>query len=153
MANHFSELKMDLSKSKKSAFFLSGITVLSFSITSAILTILIPYWISGDIHAIIANPESLNDPTHLIALTFLLVLLLLILTGIGAFWLYRFFGETYFGKRGAVRWVLFGLTFACLLRGIDWVLNGKLWALEGILQILALFAAYFVTRMLMPLEI
>ena len=141
-----------LTKSVKSAFILSAITVVSFSAMSALVTILIPYLLSGNIRVVIERPENLRTPEAWAVLVGLIAVLLLILTGIGAFWLYRFFGERYYGPRGALRWALFGAIFALLLRLPDWLLPDSMNLLGYILDILDLFVAFFLARWLVPLE-
>jgi len=63
-------------KSKQSALLLSAITVLSFAATSAVLNLLLPYWLSGGIRAVVANPESLSQPGSLLVLLLFLVIIL-----------------------------------------------------------------------------
>ena len=82
--------------------------MLTFSPTGAVLNILLPYWLTGDIHTVVANPESLSQPGSL------LVLLVPdnycgFMVALGAFWLYRFFGEAHFGEHAPLRWALFGV--------------------------------------------
>jgi hypothetical protein len=66
--------------------------------------------------------------------------------------LYRFFGERYYGHRGALRWALFGGFFALLLRLPDWLLPDSMGLLGDILGFLGLFVAFFLARRLVPLE-
>lgn len=141
-----------LNKSKKSALVLSCIAVLSFSITGALLYLLIPYLISGDVRVLVENPGALDSPGEIAALTAVIAALLLVLIGIGAFWLYRFFGERYYGGRGALRWALFGALFALLLKLPDWLLPQRLRLLGDLLRFLGLFAAFFLARWLVPIE-
>ena len=143
---------MQLTKSKKSAFILSAILVLSFAITTATADILIPYLFSGDITAIVENPETISQSGSILGLLFFLIIVLSIMIVIGAFWLYRFFGERHFGQRGALRWALFGITFALLMQGFDLIFRDRLEILKFILQFLSIFAAYFITRALVPME-
>ena len=144
---------MQPTKSKKSALILSTIAVLSFTITSAGIDILIPYLINRDIHTIVENPEVLSRPGDVLALLMILVTLLAILIAIVAFWLYRFFGERHYGRRAALRWALFGFTFAVWLHTLGWIFQDRLAILKGILQFLGVFATYFLTRKLIPFEI
>lgn len=111
-----------LEKNKKSAILLSAITVLSFSTVNAIGNILIPYLTTGNLQVVIAHPENLRQPSNLIALILILGSLLLALVLIGAYWLDRFFGEKYFGVRGAFRWALFGALFALFMMAPQWIL-------------------------------
>lgn len=140
------------SKTKQSALLLSTITVLSFFVTGAFLNILLPYWISGDIQAVVANPESLSQPGSLLVLLLFLGIILGILIALGAFWLYRFFGEAHFGERARLRWALFGALFALFLKLPDWLLPAGWGLLRGILQLAGLFAAYFLARWVAPLR-
>jgi len=143
---------MSLEKSKRSAILLSGITVLTFALTSAVLNLLFPYLATGDFQVLIANPESLNQPGRIPSLVVFVLLLLIILTGIGAFWLYRFFGERYFGARSATRWASFGLMSAFFLKIPDWLVAPELWLLKGFFQLIGLFAAFFLARRLIPFQ-
>lgn len=141
-----------LKKSVKSAFILSGLTVASFNMVSAVLNILIPYLVSSDVHDIVARPEALNTPGDILALVGLVVTLLLILTGIGAFWLYKFFGDKYYGTRGAIRWALFGATLALLLSLPNWLIPERWWLLRYIWRFGSVFVAFFLIRKIMPLK-
>ncbi len=143
---------MDLRKGKKSALILSSITVLSFTLVTAILELLVPYLVSGDITRIIANPDSLSRPGNFLALVIFLLLLLGVMIAIGAYWLYRFFGDRHFGPRSALRWSIFGATFALLIQGWEWIFAGRLAILRAILQFVSIFGAYFLSRALIPFE-
>jgi uncharacterized BrkB/YihY/UPF0761 family membrane protein len=141
-----------LAKSKRSALVLSAITVLVFGFVSALVNILIPYLLSSDPHTIVARPESLDEPSEFTTLIVFMVVLLLILIAIGAFWLYRFFGERYYGLRGALRWALFGAIFAVCLKAPDWFLADSLRTLRDVLRILSILLAFFLARWIVPLE-
>ena len=141
-----------LAKSKLSALVLSAITVLVLGLVSALVNILIPYLMSGDLHTIVAQPESLDESSEFTALLVVVALLLLILIAVGAFWLYRFFGERYYGPRGALRWALFGAIFAVCLKAPDWFLAYNLRSLGDALRILGLFLAFFLARWIVPFE-
>jgi RsiW-degrading membrane proteinase PrsW (M82 family) len=140
-----------LEKSKISALLLSIAGSLGFVLVSATLNLLLPYWLSGDVHVVIANPDSLTQPGNLLALAIILLLAFALLAGAGAYWLYRFFGPAYFGKRGAVRWALFGVLLAFLLQIPIWVLPEQAIP-RGILQALGVFAAFFLARWIVPLQ-
>jgi hypothetical protein len=139
-------------KSKQRALELSAVTVLSFSATGAILNILLPYWLSGDIRTVVANPESLAQPGSLLVLLLFLVIILGVMVALGAFWLYRFFGEAHFGERAPLRWALIGVLFAIFLKLPDWLLPAGWGILRGVLQLSGLLAAYFLARWLVPLR-
>jgi hypothetical protein len=138
-------------KTKISAFVLSGIIVLSFAVTSALLTILLPYLLTGDIHSVVANPENLTQPEDFLALTGLLALLLLALISMGAYILYRFFGEKYYGKRGALRWALFGALSALFFQIPDWLFPERTNILKGVWQLLSIFIGFFLARSILPI--
>lgn len=143
---------MTLAKSKSSAVILSALTVISFAILDGVLNILIPYWLTGDIHSIIANPDSLRQPGSLLGLIAFLIIILLLMIAIGAYWLYRFFGSKYFGPRGAFRWVIFGTLFALFLKLPDWLFSTNLWPLKLLFQFVGLFIAFFLARWIIPLQ-
>lgn len=140
-----------LKKNKKSAVIISAITVFSFALVNAVENILVPYLMTGDIQAVIANPETLAQPANLIALILVLSLLLLVMILIGAYWLYRFFGEKYFGARGASRWALFGVLFAILMMAPEWFLPLDWRLLINLLKFVSVFIAFFISRKLIPL--
>ncbi len=140
-----------LKKNKKSAVIISAITVLSFAIVNAVENILVPYLITGNIQAVIANPENLAEPANLIALAIILSLLLIVMILIGAYWLHRFFGEKYFGARGASRWALFGVLFAILMMAPEWFLPLDWRLLINLLKFVSVFIAFFISRKLIPL--
>lgn len=143
---------MKLEKNKRSAVILSGVTVLSFSITSAILNLLIPILATGDIGLVAAGSEGLSQPGSAPGLALFIAALLILLTGIGAFWLYQFFGERYYGPRSAPRWAVFGILFALFLKLPDWLFPPELWLLKGLVQLAGLFAAFFLARWLIPFQ-
>ena len=141
---------MKLEKSKRSAVILSAATVLAFAMTDAILNLVIPYLGSRDDHTIIANPESLSNPGSVLGLIIFFLMLLAALTSIGAFWFFRFFSPKYFGKRSLQRWALFGFLFAVFLKLPEWVLPENWEILQLLVQFLGLFAAFFLSRWLIP---
>jgi hypothetical protein len=51
-----------------------------------------------------------------------------------------------------LRWGLFGISFALLMQALDLIFQGRLALLKGILQFLSIFPAYFLARLLVPLE-
>jgi hypothetical protein len=141
-----------LSKSVKGAVLLSAIGVLAFALTSAVLNLLLPYLLTGDVHAVIAQPERLQQPGDLLVLAGILIFFLLLLIALMAFWLYRFFGQAYYGPRGAIRWALFGALLALLLKLPDWLAPEGLGFIRDILWILSAFIAFFIARWLVPLK-
>ena len=139
-------------KSKSQAVALSAITVLTFSLTGVVLNILLPYWQTGDIYTVLANPKSLAQPGSLVVLMVFLIILLGFLIALGAFWLYRFFGEDHFGEHAPLRWALFGFLFAVFLKLPDWFVPERWGIIRGILRFAGLFIAYFLARFLVPLK-
>lgn len=140
-----------LNKSKSSAVILSTLVVLVVVITSAVLNMLIPYWITGDIHTVIAKPENLSDPVQAGALIGVLALIYLLMVGIGAYWLHRFFGEAYFGVRGAWRWMLFGLFFALLSQVAIWQFPDNA-VMDWAWPMVSAIGAFFLARWAIPLK-
>ena len=141
-----------LNKSKRSALLIGALIVVSFMLSMAVMTMLIPYLLSGDIHTVIEKPENLNTPGAVLSLAAVLLALTLLLIAISAYCLYRFFGQAYYGQRGALRWLLFSLGFPL----IGW-LPGALFPgfrgiLSGIWQFSSIFLAYALSRWLIPLR-
>ena len=62
-----------LTRSPRSALILSIAGVLAFTLTSAFLNLALPYWLSGDIRSVIADPSSLSRPADLLALAAILL--------------------------------------------------------------------------------
>ncbi len=141
-----------LAKSKKSAAILSGIIVISFSVVNALENILIPYWVTGNIQTIVNRPEALQSPQDFFSLGIILAVLLLLMILIGSYWLYRFFGERYFGLRGAARWALFGIFFAIFMMLPEWLLPNGWRLLINLLKFSSVFVAFFVSRRIIPLK-
>lgn len=137
-------------KTKKRAFWLAGCIVIGFTLTSALLNIVLPFLRSRDIHTIVANPEALREPGNLAALTGVLLLLEGSLIGMGAFWLYRFFGERYFDRLAAWRWILFAALFALWLQLPAWWLPDLAWWLVWLYRLGGVFATFFLARRLIP---
>ena len=131
---------------------LSTIIVLSFSLISAIENILVPFTRTGDMQSVIANPENLSQPANIIALILILSILLIIMILIGAYWLYRFFGENYYGGRGALRWVIFGALFAFLMMVPEWFLPHQWRLIINLLKFASVFIAFFVARKIVPIK-
>jgi hypothetical protein len=143
---------ISLEKNKKSALILSTATIFSFVIADAILNLLLPYLLSGDIYTVVRDPENLKEPANLIGLISFLVVILTILILVGAFWLDRFFGEAYFGKRSLIRWSLFGLLFAFFLKVPEWIFTHSLWGIRMLFQLAGLFGAFFLARSIIPIQ-
>lgn len=141
-----------LKKSKKSAIILSAIAVLSFSIVNAIENILVPYLITGNLQTIVSNPEELTQPANLVALVAILAALLIIMIFIGSYWLYRFFGEKYYGVRGAIRWAVFGSLFAIFMMAPEWILPDQWRIIINLLKFSSVFVAFFISRKIVPLQ-
>jgi hypothetical protein len=141
-----------LNKSKTGAVILSAVAVLSFTLTSAALNILLPYLLTGDLTVIVAQPERLSNPADVLALALITLIALLGLTALTAYWLYRFFGPAYYGRRGAARWALFGFLLALLIKLPDWLFSPSLWWVKYIVYTLSAFIAFFIARRLLPLK-
>jgi membrane protein implicated in regulation of membrane protease activity len=141
-----------LRKSRGSAILLSAGGVAAFTATSAILNMLIPYLATGDFRLAVADPERLSRAADLIALGVILLVVFLLLTAIGAYWLYRFFGEAYYGGRGAARWALFGSIFALLIKAPGWFLPPGWWLAKNLFLGLSVFLAFFLARWIIPLQ-
>ena len=131
---------------------MSAITVLSFSIVNATENILVPYLITGNLQAIVANPEELTQSANLIALIAILATLLIIMILIGSYWLYRFFGEKYYGVRGAIRWAVFGSLFAIFIMTPEWILPDQWRIVINLLKFLSVFVAFFISRKIVSLQ-
>lgn len=131
-----------LEKNKTSAVILSAITVLTFSVTDFALNILIPWIIQKESALVQENTENLMAAFLFVAL------MLLFLVAIGAFWLYRFFGDRYYGPRGAAFWALFGTLFAIFLIVPEWGIQDQIRWIRIPLQLAGLFGAFFLARWL-----
>jgi hypothetical protein len=141
-----------LLKSWKGAFLMSAVAVLSFTAASAVMNILLPYLLTGDVRVIIENPERLSNPGDVLTLALILLIAFLFLIALGAYWLYRFFGPAYYGPRGAARWALFGALLAVLLKLPDWLLPNDWLLAKYAIWILSAFIAFFLARWLVPLK-
>jgi hypothetical protein len=139
-------------KSWKGAFLMSAVAALSFTAASAVMNILLPYLLTGDVRVIIENPERLSNPGDVLTLALILLIAFLLLIALGAYWLYRFFGPAYYGPRGAARWALFGALLAVLLKLPDWLLPNDWLLVKYALWILSAFIAFFIARWLVPLK-
>jgi hypothetical protein len=141
-----------LLKSWKGAFLMSAVAALSFTAASAVMNILLPYLLTGDVRVIIENPERLSNPGDVLTLALILLIAFLFLIALGAYWLYRFFGPAYYGPRGAARWALFGALLAVLLKLPDWLLPNDWLLAKYAIWILSAFIAFFLARWLVPLK-
>lgn len=141
-----------LNKSRKSAVILSAVGVLSFSAVSAVLNLLLPYLLTGDLQVIVEHPERLSNPADWLALALITLFALLALIASAAYWLYRYFGEAYYGPLGAARWALFGALLALLIKLPDWLLPANLWLIKDIFWVISPFLAFFAARALLPVQ-
>ncbi|MFM8322965.1 MAG: hypothetical protein ACKOC5_18805 [Chloroflexota bacterium] len=137
-----------LPRSRQSALWLSLAAVLAFSLTSAILNLLLPYLLTGDVHSLVERPEALQQPGGLLSLVLVLLVVEVVLALIGWLWIYRYFGERYYGQRGLVFWALFGLLLALLLKLPDYLPGGGPAALTGAWRAISAFPAFFLARRL-----
>ena len=137
-----------LQKSKRSALVLSLITVASFSLMTAVMDIALPYWLTGDITTIVSQPELLSQPDQLAGLFIFITFMLALLVLVGWVWLYKFFSEEYFGRRGALHWALFGGLLGLFI-ALPGLLFGERWPLlQQILRYASPFPAFFLARYL-----
>jgi len=134
-------------KSKRNALILSAITVLAFAVTGFILNIMLPYWLNR-----VSNPQNPFQTGGLGVLLLFMVIILAMMIALGAFWLYRFFGEAHFVGNAPLRWALFGVLFAIFLKLPDWLLPAGWGIIRVILQLAGLFVAYFLARWIVPLR-
>lgn len=141
-----------LRKSKSSAVWMSAICVGSFSLVTGLVSIVIPYLVSGNMQTVIADPTKLSEIEDILVLAGLLLVLLLLLILVGAYWMYRFFGEGYYGSTGAARWALFGAFFAFLMALPDWLMPETWSPIIILLKFLAVFAAFFLARKIIPVR-
>jgi len=140
-----------LSKNKINAIIISAITVISFVLTSALVNIFLPNLFNQDRRPLLGEYQAVRNDTQTAEFAALTSVLLLIMVAILAFWLYRFFGEGHFGKRGAVRWALFGVLFALLLKIPNLFFSNRAPFITSAWGILSVFVAYFLGRKLIPL--
>jgi hypothetical protein len=139
-------------RSKQGALAMSLAATLPFTLTSALLNLLVPYLVSGDIHSVVANPENLDQPAEWLLLAVVLAALLAALTACAAYWIYKYFGEAYYGRRSAWRWALFGVFLAALIKLPDWLLPGSVAILRYAWFALCPFLAFFLSRWLIPVR-
>jgi hypothetical protein len=93
----------------------------------------------------------LNEPAEILTLLIILALLFAILVAIWAYWLYRYFGEAYYGARGSFRWIIFGAVLALLVRTQTWLLPEMGMLLRSAWLFVSIFLAYGLARLLIPL--
>jgi hypothetical protein len=140
-----------LKKSKTNALILSAFTCLAFALSSAVLNLLLPYLLSGDVHSIIEHPENLSTPAAMLTLFAILLFVLGLLIGSVAVYFYKFFGDAYYGLKGALRWVIFGILTALLIQLPIWLIP-QVAILKTITQVLGVLIAFFLARWIIPLE-
>lgn len=141
-----------LRKGILSAVVMSAAAVLAFSVVGALVNIGVPYWLSGDLSSIVADPDSFTTPGEIQALVEIVGFLELAMIVLGAIWLYRFFGESYYGGRGLARWALFGALFALLLKLPDWLLPSNWWIASLIWKFACVFPSFFLARKAIPVK-
>lgn len=138
-------------KTKTRALWLATCAVTGLTLTGVMLNIVIPFALKRDLRVIVANPEALSEPANVAALILVTLALLGVLTGLGAFWLYRFFGAAYFDRLAPWRWALFGAIFAICLQIPNWLFPDLAWWLEWTVNLAGALAAFFLARRLIPL--
>ena len=136
------------SKTPKSATICGIVVVLSFSITSGILNILVPSLIKD--HSLI-NYQNL--PLQSILIYILIVsLLLLIFIALASYWIYKFFGKSYFDEYMNFRWGTFGILTALFIQIPIWLFHDHLPIIRFGFQILGIFLAFGISRMFFPIK-
>ena len=129
-----------LAKSRKSAFIMGSIFILTAFVTSVVGTT-----VFSNTDSLVSQESVRNTPL----LGWLaLVFLLLLAVGMVATFIYNQ-DESHFGPQGAVRWAIAGVIYALLIMGISLLfsrLEGQAFAkvLEDILQLLAMGVAYLI---------
>lgn len=98
-----------LKKSNTSAIIMSWLALLSTLLTLAFWELLRNPSLPKDA----AQPQSTFSSNFLISLIAVLAIMFLVVVLPGAFVIHNW-DVSYFGKEGAVRWVIFGIVFGCL---------------------------------------
>ena len=135
-----------LTKSKFSAVILSLIAVLTFSIMGVFLNLLASMLILNRANPAVHPSWQTLSLENIFIPTGIIVVLLIILTVIGAIWIYKYFGERYYGKRGALHWSFFGFILAVLVKLPTWILADRLWLLKYTWLAVSPFVAFFLAR-------
>ena len=107
---------------------------------------------TGKPTAIVQKPQNLSTPAEILTLVILLIIIVGGLITIGTYWLYKFFGEDYFSARSLLRWIFFGMLFAIFMKSSDYILNENLIIIKNLVRLASVFAAFFVSRIALPLE-
>ena len=132
-----------MQKSKKNALLISALTLLSFTLSAAVIDFL-PGLVQGQ--------PLVSQDANLPAIAGLLVFLFLAGTGLFAFFLYSYFGEAYFGRRGVLRWALFGCIFGALI-GLPALFNApEIVCLPLLWGLVSMLPAFFAARWIIPKE-
>jgi hypothetical protein len=135
-----------LAKSKRSAFLLSLAAVLAFAAADAAINILLP-GLTGQSPPQLSNDPGLAQQGAILGLLALITIAAVgLLSVIGMVWLYRFFGERYYGRRGLAFWALFGALLAVCLELPALLMGERLPWIQDILQFVSAIPAFFAAR-------
>lgn len=98
-----------LKKSNTSAVIMSSLALLSALFTLAFWELIR----TPSLPQNTAQPQSAFSGNVLLALMVVFVIIFIIFVLPGAFVIHKW-NDAYFGKEGAIRWVIFGIAFGCL---------------------------------------
>lgn len=135
-------------KNKKTSWMLSAVIVLSFSLTNAILNIVIPPLLGGEKIFLGQEPAI----SSLFVYTLLILGTILLLISLIAFWLYKYFGDAYFDRYAVRRWGTFGFLFAVFIQIPFWIIGNRFPIFQFLIGIISLLLAFFIARKIFPLN-
>ncbi len=141
-----------LTKSKRSAFVMASVVSLTYSVTILFINVATRYATTGTVPSPQAEFNNMQGSWQVFVV---LIAALLILISLGGLLIYALFNhDSHFGISGVIRWGLFGILDATLMK-----LYPSLWAglshpfvLQKIAELAIVLISYFVVFKMIPLS-
>ncbi len=137
-----------LAKSRRSALIIAGIAFLSYALTDLLISLGIYYRTTGTLPPL---QEEIQNIPQFFGTYALLIIALLIAIGVGGLLINSLFGEAYFGRRGALRWSLFGMIYALISQGYQSFANDWPFLIKTIIELILVVVTYGLALKLVPL--
>jgi uncharacterized membrane protein len=137
-----------LAKTRRGALIMAGMAFLSYALTDLLISVGIYYRTTGTLPPL--QEEFPNIP-QFFGTYAVLIIAVLVVVGVEGLLIYFLFGEAYFGRRGALRWSLFGMTYALISQGYQSFANDWPFVIKTISELIVVVVTYVVALKLVPL--
>ncbi len=127
---------------------MAGIASLSYALTDLLISLGVYYRTTGTLPPL---QEEIQNIPQFFGTYALLVIALLVAVAVGGLLINFLFEGAYFGRRGALRWGLFGMTYALVSQGYQSFANDWPFPIKTISELILVAIAYVVALKLVPL--